>query len=95
MLYMVVERYRPGSADAIYERVRQKGRQLPEGLHYLDSWVDLNRTLCYQLMRTDDPDLFEPWIAAWADLVDFEITPVQSSAAAASVSVSGTATVRS
>jgi hypothetical protein len=86
MLYMVVERYRPGSADAIYARVRQKGRQLPEGLHYVDSWVDLDRTCCYQLMRTADPALFAPWIAAWADLVDFEVTPVQTSAEAAAAS---------
>lgn len=83
MLYMVVERYRPGTSGAIYERLQAKGRQLPAGLEYLDSWVDLDRSVCFQLMRTDDARLFEPWIAAWSDLVDFEVTPVQSSAEAA------------
>ncbi len=34
-------------------------------------------------METEDRATFEPWIAAWADLVDFEIVPVVDSAAAA------------
>jgi hypothetical protein len=80
---MVVERYRAGAAKAIYERFHARGRQLPEGLHYIDSWVDHGRTTCFQLMRTDDPGLFKPWIDAWSDLVEFEVTPVQSSAEAA------------
>jgi hypothetical protein len=82
---MVVERYRAGAADAIYRRFRERGRQLPAGLDYIDSWVDLGRTCCFQLMRTDDPGLFQSWIEAWSDLVEFEITPVQSSAQAAAV----------
>jgi hypothetical protein len=34
-------------------------------------------------METDDPTLFEAWTAAWADLAEFEIVPVISSAEAA------------
>jgi hypothetical protein len=62
---------------------------MPAGLEYVDSWVDLARTSCFQLMRTDDPRLFQPWIDAWSDLVEFEITPVQSSAQAAAASAQG------
>jgi hypothetical protein len=29
-------------------------------------------------MECEDPQLFEPWIAEWRDLVDFEIVPVVS-----------------
>jgi hypothetical protein len=50
---------------------------LPTGLAYLESWVDergLNR--CFQLMETEDPSLFDRWIASWSDLVEFEIVPV-------------------
>jgi len=89
LLYMVVERYRAGATGAIYERFREHGRQLPAGLHYVDSWVDLKSTMCFQLMRTDDPELFQPWIDAWSDLVEFEITPVRSSAEAASERADG------
>lgn len=85
MLYMVVERYRPDAAARIYERARERGRQLPPGLEYVDSWVDLSYTCCFQLMRTDDRRLFEPWVNAWSDLVEFEIIPVRTSAEAAEV----------
>ena len=86
VLYMVVERYRSGATDEISKRFRECGRQMPPGLHYVDSWVDLGSTTCFQLMRTDDPDLFQVWIEAWSDLVEFEITPVRSSAEAAAAS---------
>jgi len=83
VLYMVVERYRAGAAEAIYQRLQARGRQMPSGLHYVESWVDLKCSTCYQLMRTDDPDLFRIWTDAWSDLVEFEITPVVTSAEAA------------
>jgi hypothetical protein len=84
MRYMVIESYRHGPAP-VYARVAERGRQIPEGLTFLDSWVDgdtLSR--CFQLMETDDPAYFEPWIAAWSDLVEFEVVPVVTSAEAAS-----------
>jgi hypothetical protein len=34
-------------------------------------------------MECEDPQLFEPWIAEWRDLMDFEIVPVVSSQEAA------------
>ena len=49
---------------------------LPPGLAYLESWVDergLNR--CFQLMKTEEPSVFDQWIANWSDLVEFEIGP--------------------
>ena len=83
MLYMVVERFKQGAAADIYRRARDHGRQLPAGLEYIDSWVDLEFKVCYQLMRTEDPSLFAVWTNAWNDLVEFEITPVRVSAEAA------------
>jgi hypothetical protein len=83
VLYMVIETYRQGAAP-VYERAAKRGRMLPAGLEYVDSWVD-GRTLdrCFQLMETEDASLFDEWIAAWEDLADFEVVPVVSSAAAA------------
>ena len=85
MLYMVVERYRKGP-EPVYARVEAKGRMLPAGLHYVDSWVvdDLAMDRCFQLMEADDPSLFDEWFARWSDLTDFELYPVLSSAEAAS-----------
>jgi Protein of unknown function (DUF3303) len=83
MLYMVVERFKANAAADIYRRARTHGRQLPPGLEYVDSWVDLGFTRCFQLMRTEESALFEKWVSDWSDLVDFEITPVRTSSEAA------------
>ncbi|HEX8280247.1 MAG TPA: DUF3303 family protein [Chthoniobacterales bacterium] len=83
MLYMVVERFKEGAAAEIYERFREKGRMLPPRLEYVASWVNLDATICWQLMETDDKSLFARWTENWDDLVDFEITPVRTSAEAA------------
>lgn len=83
MLYMVVERFKTPGAVEVYRRARDQGRLLPDGLEYVSSWVDLEFTTCFQLMKTDDAALFECWISRWSDLVDFEVIPVQTSAEAA------------
>jgi hypothetical protein len=79
---MVVETFLHG-ARPIYERAVEKGRMLPEGLVYVDSWIDESLERCFQLMETNDPALFEEWTAAWSDLAEFEIVPVVDSAEAA------------
>jgi len=85
MLFMVIERYRDGNAKAIYSRYQEKGRMLPDGLRYIDSWVEANYDRCFQLMECDDPNLFQQWVAEWRDLVDFEIIPVVGSKEAAEI----------
>ena len=56
---------------------------LPDGLKYVDSWVEENFDRCFQLMETEDASLFDNWIANWNDLVEFEVVPVMTSAVAA------------
>ncbi len=80
---MIVEHFNAGAAPAIYRRARDKGRQLPDGLEYIDSWVDHDYDRCFQLMRTDDRTLIDRWIENWRDLARFEVIPVRSSAEAA------------
>ncbi|HEY8058768.1 MAG TPA: DUF3303 family protein [Acidimicrobiales bacterium] len=81
---MVVERYLRGPGP-VYSRVEAKGRMLPLGLRYVDSWVvdDVPMDRCFQLMETDDPALLDEWMAQWSDLTEFEVYPVLSSAEAA------------
>ena len=76
MLFMVIEKYKNGNARAIYARSKEKGRMLPDGLKYVDSWVEATLGRCFQLMECDDPRLFQEWVVLWQDLVDFEIVPV-------------------
>jgi len=85
MLYMVVERFKEGTAREIYRRFRKKGRMMPEGLEYISSWTDLNFKVCYQVMQTEQIALFDRWIENWSDLIEFEIVPVRTSAEAVDV----------
>jgi hypothetical protein len=85
MLYMVLERFKPGAAPEIYRRLRASGRQLPAELEYVASWVDLRFETCYQLMKTDDRALLEAWCDAGRELVHFEIVPVRTSAEASAI----------
>ena len=58
---------------------------LPDGLRYVDSWV-VDDKQPRPLLPTDGnrrPTLFEAWRERWQDLVEFEITPVITSAEAA------------
>jgi hypothetical protein len=79
---MVIETFTQG-ARPVYERARDRGRMLPEGLRYVDSWVETGLARCFQLMETDDPSLFARWTSQWDDLGEFEIVPVLASAEAA------------
>ena len=84
MLYMIIEHYRNGDPKPVYARFRAKGRLAPGGLRYVNSWVTEDLAHCYQVMECDDRSLLDQWIAAWSDLVDFEVLPVVTSAEAAS-----------
>ena len=76
---MVIEKLKHGNAKAIYRRSKERGRMLPEGLRYVDSWIEANLDRCFQLMECDDPRLFQEWVTHWDDLIEFEIIPVVSS----------------
>ena len=80
MLFMVIERFRDRDAKAVYRRLREQGRMMPEGLTYVGSWIEADLNRCFQLMECDDASLFQEWVSKWSDLVDFEIVPVAPSA---------------
>lgn len=80
MLFMVIERFRDNDMVPIYKKLRDGGRLLPEGLKYLDSWVEPNFSRCFQLMECDDLRLFQAWVLEWRGLgATIEIVPVVSS----------------
>lgn len=59
MLFMVIERFKNRDAAPVYKRFGERGRMMPEGLKYIDSWVEPNFDRCFQLMEADDPALFQ------------------------------------
>jgi hypothetical protein len=85
MLFMVIERFKDDDMLPIYKRVRDEGRQFPDGLRYIDSWVEPNfsrcfQLICFQLMECDDLRLFQQWCLAWRGSgVSLEIVPVVGS----------------
>jgi hypothetical protein len=81
MLFMVIERFKDRDPNPIYARVGERGRSLPEGLRYVDSWVEVNFDRCFQLMECDDLLLLQEWVLEWRDLVEFEIVAVSPSQA--------------
>ena len=78
MLFMVIETFRNQDAKSVYRRFRDKGRQMPDGLAFVGSWIAADLGRCFQIMETDDVTLLQRWVAEWSDLVDFEIVPVTS-----------------
>jgi len=83
MLYMVIERFKNRDAKAVYRRFRDKRRMAPDGLVYVESWVETNFDRCFQLMECGDVRLLEQWADHWRDLVEFEFVPVRRSKEAA------------
>jgi hypothetical protein len=80
MLFMVIERFRDNDMVPIYKKVREGGRLLPEGLEYLDSWIEPSFGRCFQLMQCDDLRLFQKWALEWRGSgASIEIVPVVSS----------------
>lgn len=86
MLFMVVERFSDNDMLPVYRRLRDAGRGLPEGLRYVDSWVEAGFGRCFQLMECDDLALLQEWVLHWHGTgVTFEIVPVTPGADARAV----------
>jgi hypothetical protein len=76
MLFMVIERFPPGGAPAVYAHLAAHGRGLPEGLAFVGSWVEAGLERAFQLMEADDVGLLQEWVLHWRGLAAFEIVPV-------------------
>ncbi|MFT5219271.1 MAG: hypothetical protein ACI9LO_002542 [Planctomycetota bacterium] len=44
---MVIENIFAGCLNQVYARFHAKGRMLPDGLYYLDSWLEKNGVRCF------------------------------------------------
>lgn len=77
MLFMVIERFQGNDMLPAYRRVRDSGWGLPDGLRYVDSWVEAGFGRCFQLMECEDLRLLQQWVLHWRGTgVTFEIVPV-------------------
>jgi len=62
---------------------------MPPDLTYVNSWITSDLKRCYQVMECEDRALLDAWMARWADLIDFEVVGVITSAEAASLASPG------
>jgi Domain of unknown function (DUF3303) len=82
MLFHVTERFRGGDPGPVYRRFREQGRMAPAGVEYVASWVTDDLTTCFQVMEAENRDALDVWIGRWADLVEFDVAEVVTSAEA-------------
>ena len=88
MTFMVIEHFYTNKLKELYDRFDKKGRLLPDGVSYVNSWIDENVRTCYQIMESPSIELLMEWIKQWEDLAEFEIIPVISSAQAKKIVLS-------
>ncbi len=79
MQYMVIEKFKQGKVKGLYKRFEERGRLMPDGLTYINSWITEDVSACYQLMETNDINKQYEWLNNWNDFADFEIIPVITS----------------
>ena len=89
MLFMIIEKFHTGKLKMIYERFAEKGRLMPDGVSYIDSWITKVMTTCYQVMEGISKERIQEWISNWDDLSEFEIIPVVNSNEANAIALSG------
>jgi hypothetical protein len=80
MLFMVIETFQDQTMIPVYRHLASHGRGIPEGLRYIDSWIEPNFQRCFQLMECSDLKLLQQWVLHWHGTgVSFEIIPVLTS----------------
>jgi hypothetical protein len=79
---MIIEKFDEEKIKSVYERFDEKGRMMPDGVNYINSWITDDLSTCYQVMESISEEKIYQWIHQWKDLVDFEVIPVITSAEA-------------
>jgi len=44
MQYMIIEKFKQGKVKEVYKRFDEKGRLMPDGLHFINSWITEDAT---------------------------------------------------
>ena len=82
MKYLIIEHFKKDKILELYQRFDQNGRMLSGGVKYINSWIDENIQICYQIMESESLEKLQEWTENWNDLADFEIIPILTSAEA-------------
>ena len=77
ILFLVIEKFK--DTKEVYKRVREKGRMMPKGMTYVDSWVSLDGNTCWQINDCENEEQLHEWVSHWKDVCDCECIPVITS----------------
>lgn len=79
MLFMLVASFRDHDPVPAYERMRESGRGMPDGVDHLGGWVDAGFGRSFQLVRCGDLRLLQLWVLHWRGSgITVEAVPVLS-----------------
>lgn len=80
MLYLLINRTRPGLTPAQYEELGRLAQAFyddtPPGIRLLGDWAALDRSRTFALLEAADAAQIDALTAPFATLVDIEVVPV-------------------
>lgn len=80
MLFMVIETFPTDGVLPLYRKLRREGRTLPEGVEFVESYIEVGFSRAFQVMRADSAAALQAWVLTWQGLgIEFEIVPVMPS----------------
>ena len=78
MLFMITYQFSSGDRDEAQRRFKETGGAPPGGVQMLGRWHDVGGLGGFVLAETHDSVAIGKWMQAWSDLLEFNITPVNT-----------------
>ncbi|MEO8484019.1 MAG: DUF3303 family protein [Acidobacteriota bacterium] len=78
MLFMITYAFSPDARNAAQERFKKTGGGPGAGAKMLGRWHDLGGHRGFVLAESNDGIAIGKWMQEWTDLLEFEITPVNT-----------------
>jgi len=76
MKYMISWKITPGHHKAAAGVFLKSGAPMPDGLTLIGRWHGPGSACGWAVVEGEDPKALAQHIAEWADLIEFQITPV-------------------
>ena len=78
MLFMITYAFSPDVRDTAQDRFRKTGGLPGPGAKMLGRWHDLGGHRGFLLAESNDSVAIGKWIQEWSDLLEFEVTAVNT-----------------
>ncbi len=75
--YMIVEDFIPEKTNELYNRFYAQELNLPNGVSYLDSWINEDIATCYQIMESTSLELITNWLSTWNTSKNIALIPLK------------------